>query len=100
MYEYYQRILYVGIVCILIVFGLFKFDLILEGCVVGYNEEEFFDFVKVVFYFIYSFYVGVFVSISLNGKKNLCNFYNILIIKYIKWIKEKYFDKKVKYLEI
>lgn len=69
MYEYYQRILYVGIVCILIVFGLFKFDLILEGCVVGYNEEEFFDFVKVVFYFIYSFYVGVFVSISLNEKK-------------------------------
>lgn len=69
MYEYYQRILYVGIVCILIVFGLFKFDLILEGSVVGYNEEEFFDFVKVVFYFIYSFYVGVFVSISLNEKK-------------------------------
>lgn len=61
----------------------------------GYNEEEFFDFVKVVFYFIYSFYVGVFVSISLN-EKNLCNFYNILIIKYIKWIKEKYFDKKSK----
>lgn len=74
--------------------------MILEGCVVGYNEEEFFDFVKVVFYFIYSFYVGVFVSISLNEKKYLCNFYNILIIKYIKWIKKKYFDKKVKYLEI
>lgn len=62
----------------------------------GYNEEEFFDFVKVVFYFIYSFYVGVFVSISLNEKKYLCNIYNILIIKYIKWIKEKYFDKKSK----
>lgn len=100
MYEYHQRTSHVGIVRTLTVLGLFKPDLTLEGRVVGYNEEELPDPVKVVLHSIHSSHVGVSVSTSLNGKKNLCNSYNISIIKYIKWIKKKYFDKKVKYLEI
>lgn len=100
MYEYHQRTSHVGIVRTLTVLGLFKPDLTLEGRVVGYNEEELPDPVKVVLHSIHSSHVGVSVSTSLNEKKYLCNSYNISIIKYIKWIKEKYFDKKVKYLEI
>lgn len=69
MYEYHQRTSHVGIVRTLTVHGLFKPDLTLEGRVVGYNEEELPDPVKVVFHSIHSSHVGVSVSTSLNEKK-------------------------------
>lgn len=65
MYEYHQRTSHVGIVRTLTVLGLFKPDLTLEGRrVVGYNEEELPDPVKVVLRSIHSSHVGVSVSTS------------------------------------
>lgn len=65
MYEYHQRTSHVGIVRTLTVLGLFKSDLTLEGRrVVGYNEEELPDPVKVVLHSIHSSHVGVSVSTS------------------------------------